>query len=533
MCADFSRALGLANVVSFRHSRRIVEKLICDHRDRAWSHTLLLASATDRGDFDSLSSFIADFSMARAALVDRLTLSPLRFVGAVRMRRRRRDQAAMLMRRHVRMLVDHLHRPLTAKAARRALVEYGRQAHPLLEEMLAGDEIEGALGEEILSVMAETPSTSLALAIYRHWTTARDEQARAAIRLLASLRLAGVSYHVPQTQFLDALQREALHARSLAECVRDLGTEGSDVVLHEALSTRLAEALRAMAEIVTILHPHSATTASAEVAVPDAEVRRLERLVDSMGRSLPQSLRRQVLPVLVSSTALGNGAGAAPTDERGSRTARLEALARADDPWLQACAVHRIVELRIAQSASLVESLASSDSDVVRDAALHARGRLLHPDDEEERLPMLSIIEKVLYLKNVELFQTIPAEDLAEVARVAEELRFEPGEELIREGAPGDELYIIIEGSVVVSAGGRRLARLEEKSVIGEMAILSDAPTSARCVAATKGRALRIRRPNFRRFLLDYPEIAIGLINLLSVRLRETSAQVPSGNQEG
>lgn len=146
---------------------------------------------------------------------------------------------------------------------------------------------------------------------------------------------------------------------------------------------------------------------------------------------------------------------------------------------------------------------------------------------------MLSIIEKVLYLKNVELFQTIPAEDLAEVARVAEELRFEPGEELIREGAPGDELYIIIEGSVdVVSAGGRRLARLEEKSVIGEMAILSDAPTSARCVAATKGRALRIRRPNFRRFLLDYPEIAIGLINILSVRLRETSAQVVSGSQE-
>lgn len=94
---------------------------------------------------------------------------------------------------------------------------------------------------------------------------------------------------------------------------------------------------------------------------------------------------------------------------------------------------------------------------------------------------MLSIIEKVLYLQNVELFRGIPTEDLAEIARVADDRSFGRGDVLIRDGEVGDELYLVVDGVVdIVGAGDRRLASLEPKSVIGEMAILSDAPTSAR-----------------------------------------------------
>lgn len=512
MCSEFSRLLGLANVASFRYSKRVVEKLICEHRDRAWSHTLLLATAAGPIERESLTSFISDFTMARAALVDRLTVNPLRLARAMR-RRNRQEQA--LLRRHVELLVDHLRRPVTAKAARRALAEYGRQIHPLLEEMVPTGAIDPALRDEILSVMAETPSPSVAAALCRHWETAPGE-GRPAIRLLASMRRAGVRVKVPRTLLLDALAREAVQARSLAESAQSLDGQEGDALLQETLRRRLEDVIRAMVELVTVLHPDRAFAATVE----RTDTGTLEHLIDQMRRALPRSIRPTILQLLQ------------PSDGA-SRVARLEALAQGDDPWLQACALHRIGERRIVELTPIVERLTSSDSDLVRETALCTHRQLVDPVAEGETSPMLSMIEKVLYLKNVELFQAILAEDLVEVARVAEERRFKRGDELISEGVPGEELFVIIEGAVDVVAGGdKRLARLEAKSVIGEMAILSEAPTSAACVAATDGRALRIRRTNFLRFLLEYPEIAIGLINVLSVRVRQTSAQVPAAAGE-
>lgn len=177
----------------------------------------------------------------------------------------------------------------------------------------------------------------------------------------------------------------------------------------------------------------------------------------------------------------------APAEQRRSMRERLEELSRSADAWLRACALHKMGELG-----------------------------LLYADD-----PMLSTIEKVLYLKNVELFRDIPSEDLADMADLAEERRFPAGEELIREGAPGETLYVIVEGEVdVLADDGRRLARIGEAEVLGEMSLVSDEPASATCVAAGKGRALRIRRTDFQAFLLDYPEIAVGLLHVLAQRLR-------------
>lgn len=519
MGAEFSRSLRLANRASFHHSRVVVEKLICDHRDRAWAHTLLIAMAGDDEELTSLLSFLSDFAMDAATLVDRLTLNPIGVLRAFRVRRKR--VAAVAGRRpQVRLLVDHLKQPLTAKVARRALVEHGRSIHPLLEEVLAEEETPPALRDAILSVMAESPSPAVAATVARHWSAAAPGDGGAAIGLLAAMRLARVSVDLPRARLLEALEIEAQQARWLRECARGLGEGGSDVLLRDALDARLETAIRAMLEIVTIMHPGPAFSAP-EAVVTEGDRPNPDRLVELARTSLPTDLAGSIVPALEAS--------AVPPVPARSIVERLGELARTPDPWLQACALHGIVEQRLVELAPAVESLASSDSDLVRQTALSARCALHDPVPEHGRSPMLSIIEKVLYLKNVGLFQQIPSENLAEVARVAEERRFGPGDELIHEGAAGDELYVIVEGAVDVVAGrDRRLAHLGKNSVIGEMAILSDEPTSATCVAATSGRALRIRRPDFLRVLLEHPDVAIALIDVLTVRLRDTSAQVPS-----
>lgn len=280
MCADFSRLLGLANVASFRLSGRVVERLICEHRDRAWSHTLLLAMADDAADVETLSLFISEFAEARARLVDRLTLSPIRFAGALRAGRR----ANGLVRRHVRLLVDHLDRPLTARAARRALLEYGPQAHSDLAAILSEGGLSPAVGDEILGVLAEHPSRFVAETTYRQWLRAAPRERGTALRLLGSLRREGVSFDAPRPPLLDALREEARRAGVLAGGARDVGSD----LLREALGRRLAEVKRTMAELAGVLGDR------------------------------PDSLPEEVRP-----------------DEPLAETAQLGALASDDDPWLQ------------------------------------------------------------------------------------------------------------------------------------------------------------------------------------------------------
>ena len=134
----------------------------------------------------------------------------------------------------------------------------------------------------------------------------------------------------------------------------------------------------------------------------------------------------------------------------------------------------------------------------------------------------LSTIERILFLKGAELFDQIDGEDLAAVALVAQEVQFAAGETLIRQGDPGDCLYIIVEGQASVSIRGVGLvATREAKRSIGEMGIISRRPRSADCVALTETAALRIDRDDFWQLLAERPQLALGVINVLSQRLDE------------
>ena len=94
------------------------------------------------------------------------------------------------------------------------------------------------------------------------------------------------------------------------------------------------------------------------------------------------------------------------------------------------------------------------------------------------------------FLKKVELFAGLPKEDLLQICREAEERRLVAGEVLCKEGEPGDEAYVIQEGrlEVVKESDGREvlLAVRESGEVIGEMALLEEAPRVATIRAATE-----------------------------------------------
>ena len=94
---------------------------------------------------------------------------------------------------------------------------------------------------------------------------------------------------------------------------------------------------------------------------------------------------------------------------------------------------------------------------------------------------MLSTIEKLLFLKEIELFQSLSHEDLAQVAQIAIEVEIEENETFIVEGDIGDALFLILEGRVSIHKGNQVLTTLGEKEPIGEMGILDSSPRSASC----------------------------------------------------
>ena len=145
---------------------------------------------------------------------------------------------------------------------------------------------------------------------------------------------------------------------------------------------------------------------------------------------------------------------------------------------------------------------------------------------------MLSTVEKVLFLKQIDLFRRIPGEELARIARITREVTFNMGEALIYEGDIGDAAYLIIDGTVKVQVGGNDVATLGRNQLVGEMAILDSEPRSSSVLATEPVRVLKIDREDFYDILTERNEIAQGIIKVLTWRLRNELRKI-NKNGEG
>lgn len=137
------------------------------------------------------------------------------------------------------------------------------------------------------------------------------------------------------------------------------------------------------------------------------------------------------------------------------------------------------------------------------------------------RTSMISTVEKVLFLKSIDLFSQIPGEDLAALALIATEERRDSGDEIFAEGESGDALYLVLDGKVRVHRGDRVIAELGERECFGEMAILDAAPRSATVTSLLATDLLKITREDFQDIMSEKPEIAQGVIKVLTRRLRD------------
>src|SRR5262245_56125667 len=118
------------------------------------------------------------------------------------------------------------------------------------------------------------------------------------------------------------------------------------------------------------------------------------------------------------------------------------------------------------------------------------------------------------FLRRVALFQDVEESVLRALWPSFRERRLRRGDVLFRTGDPGEELFLIREGRIVVSRPitGRVeqvLNRLEPGEAFGEMSVFGDERhRSATCQAEVDAVLYSLDRDSLRRFIADHPLIA-------------------------
>ena len=143
-------------------------------------------------------------------------------------------------------------------------------------------------------------------------------------------------------------------------------------------------------------------------------------------------------------------------------------------------------------------------------------------------LAMYSTLEKTIILKSVDMFKSIPAENLSRVAQITEEVEFEANTQIMAEGDYGDSLFIVVDGNVKIHKGDQEIVRLGKGACLGEMALLDGEPRSADATVTEDSTLFKIEQEGFYEVMGSQSEIMEGIIKLLSGKLRDTNEKLMS-----
>ena len=139
----------------------------------------------------------------------------------------------------------------------------------------------------------------------------------------------------------------------------------------------------------------------------------------------------------------------------------------------------------------------------------------------------LATIEKVIFLKSVDIFEHATIEQLGRLAELTEEVHFEPGETIFKEGEPGDAFYLLLSGRVLLERNGKALREIKEKEAFGTLEVLDFHPRAVTAKAVGQVRALKLDGRQFHDLLSLDIEMVEAVLRMLCGLVRRILALVP------
>ena len=146
---------------------------------------------------------------------------------------------------------------------------------------------------------------------------------------------------------------------------------------------------------------------------------------------------------------------------------------------------------------------------------------------------MLSTLEKVIFLQEIDIFENTETEDLAYIAAIADEIIYPPATVLFKEGDVSDGMYLVIQGHVQIEYQGSVVTTAREKDAFGTWALFDDTHRVTMATVIEETRLLRIDRDAFMDLLADNIRITQGILKTLSKKLRGLLGRFQFGNDKG
>lgn len=129
-------------------------------------------------------------------------------------------------------------------------------------------------------------------------------------------------------------------------------------------------------------------------------------------------------------------------------------------------------------------------------------------------------------LESAELFRSLRPDEVRALRQITLEREYAPGQEVFREGDPGDGVYVVKAGQVEISgmlSGAKRrvFSQIGPGGIFGEMAVIEHRPRSASAIASQTTIVYFIPRGEMLAFIERSPGLAMALLQLISNRLRD------------
>jgi CRP/FNR family cyclic AMP-dependent transcriptional regulator len=142
---------------------------------------------------------------------------------------------------------------------------------------------------------------------------------------------------------------------------------------------------------------------------------------------------------------------------------------------------------------------------------------------------MIDLFERILLLKNSNIFAQVNTEDLRVVAEALNIEHYVSGDRVFDINGYGDHMYVLYSGKVGISTNPDPkvldfVAELGPGDCFGEMNLLDEFPRSATAHVIEDAKLFSLEKEQLRGLIINYPELSLGILKSLSLRLRDTTA---------
>ncbi len=133
--------------------------------------------------------------------------------------------------------------------------------------------------------------------------------------------------------------------------------------------------------------------------------------------------------------------------------------------------------------------------------------------------------KQIEFLGKVPLFSACSRNELRDIARLGTPFGAEEGAYLTRQGKPGREFFLVLDGTASCRVRNKEVKRFRPGGYFGELALLSGGLRTADVVAMTPMELLVFDAREFRTMLMTTPSIGVKMLANLADRLNEADAQ--------